>query len=306
MAFAQGSRSVLRYIAESSFGVTPGTPTMVAVPYKTHSLALTKDTLEGADIRGDRMQHILRHGNKQAGGSIEVDLRQGDFDAFLESAFFSAFDSSDEMSIGTTLKSFTIEDAALDIAQYRLFTGMAVNSFRLSVAPNQMAQATFDFVGAGATQSGSTAASSVTAASNNEPFDSYTAGLYEGGVGTSDLLGVVTSIEMTLENSLAPTFVIGSGVTPQLEYGRGKVSGTMSVYYENAALINKFLNETESEIEINVASPGGADTYTFWMPRVKYTGANVPVANEQSRMIELPFQAIYDSSATTSLKVTRT
>jgi len=306
MAFAQGSRSSLAYIAESTFGTTPSTPTLALIPIKTHSLSLTKERLEGADIQADRMPRVDRHGNRNAAGSIEVDLRQGDYDEFLESTMFGAFDTSDELKVGTTPKFLTIEDAAEDISQFRLFTGMAVNSASFSIAPNQMVNTTFDMVGKDMAQASSTASSGAkTAISGNAPFDSYNGSIFEGGVGTSDLIGTVSSLELSITNSLAPTFAVGSDSTPQLEFGRAVVEGTLTVYYESAALISKFLDETESELQVSVASPGGSDAYTFYLPRIKYNGADAPLANPQSRFITLPFVSLYDATEGSNLVITR-
>ena len=306
MAFAQGSRSSLAYIAESTFGTTPSTPTLALIPIKTHSLSLTKERLEGADIQADRMPRVDRHGNRNAAGSIEVDLRQGDYDEFLESTMFGAFDTSDELKVGTTPKFLTIEDAAEDISQFRLFTGMAVNSASFSIAPNQMVNTTFDMVGKDMAQASSTASSGAkTAISGNAPFDSYNGSIFEGGVGTSDLIGTVSSLELSITNSLAPTFAVGSDSTPQLEFGRAVVEGTLTVYYESAALISKFLDETESELQVSVASPGGSDAYTFYLPRIKYNGADAPLAIPQPRFITLPFVSLYDATEGSNLVITR-
>jgi hypothetical protein len=115
----------------------------------------------------------------------------------------------------------------------------------------------------------------------------------------------VTSIDFSLTNSFAPTFVIGSDSAQSLEYGRAVVEGTMTVYYEDETLINKFLNETESAIEVSVNDPTGNSAYTFLFPRVKYNGASVPVQNPQSRLITLPFVSLYDATEATNLKLTR-
>ena len=307
MAFAQGSRSALRYIAESTFGVTPTTPTFAELPIKTHSLGLTKERLEGQDIQADRMPRVDRHGNRAASGSIEVDLRAGDFDEFLESAMFSTFATDDTMKIGTTPKFLSIEDAALDVTQFRKFSGMGASTASFSIAPNQMVNTTFEMVGKDMTQSATSASTggTPTAITGNAPFDSYNGSIFEGGVGTSNLLGNVTSIEFSVSNSLAAIYAVGSDSAPQLEFGRAVIEGTMSVFYEDATLINKFLNETESELQVSVASPGGTDAYTFYMPRIKYNGANVPLANPQSRIIELPFVSLHDSGEGTNLLLTR-
>ena len=303
MAFAQGSRSSLSFIAETTFGTTPATPTFANLPINSHSLDLTKDRVEGNEIQADRMPRVDRHGNKQAGGSIEVDLRKGDFDALCESAFLSSF-STDVLKIGTTPKFFSMEDAANDISQFRLFTGMSVSTMNVSIAPNQMVTGTFDMVGKNMTQSGSTGSTggAPTAPSTNAPFDSYSGTISDGGSGIS----IVTSIDFSVTNSFAPTFVIGSDSAQQLEFGRAVVEGTMTVYYEDETLINKFLNETESSIEVEVDDPTGANPYTFLFPRVKYNGAAVPLQNPQSRLITLPFVALYDGTEETNLKLTRT
>ena len=303
MAFAQGSRSSLSYITETAFGTTPSTPTFANLPFNTHSLDLTKDRVEGNEIQADRMPRVDRHGNRQAGGSIEVDLRKGDFDELFESAFLNTY-ATNVLKIGTTPKYFTIEDAANDISQFRLFTGMSVSSMNVSIAPNQMVTATFDMVGKGMTQAGTTGSTggAPTASSTNAPFDSYSGSISDGG----SSIAIVTAIDFSVSNSFAPTFVIGADTAQSLEYGRAVVEGTMTVYYEDETLINKFLNETESSIEVSVDDPTGANPYTFLFPRVKYNGASVPVQNPQSRLITLPFVSLYDGTEGSTLTLTRT
>ena len=303
MAFAQGSRSSLAFIAESAFGVTPSTPTFAFLPINSHSLDLTKDRVEGNEIQADRMPRVDRHGNRQAGGSIEGDLRKGDFDEMFESAFLNAF-STNVLKVGTTPKFFSMEDAAQDISQFRLFKGMSVSSASLSIAPNQMVTGAFEMVGKDMTQAATTGSTGggPTASSANQPFDSYSGTISDGGSGIS----IVTSIDFSITNSFAPTFIVGSASAQSLEYGRAVVEGTMTVYYEDQTLINKFLNETESSIEVSVDDPTGANPYTFLFPRVKYNGAAVPVQNQQSRLITLPFVSIFDSVEATNLKLTRT
>ena len=304
MAFAQGSRTRLAFVPETTFGTTPATPTLVTLPIKTHSLDLTKERLQGEDILGDRMPRVDRHGNRQAGGSIEVDLRAGTYDAFLESAMFAAFDT-DVLKVGVAPRFLTLEDAALDIAQFRIFRGMGVSSASFSIAPNQMVQTTFEMMGKSLTQATATIATTVTAYTESSPFDSYNGSVYDGGTAGGDVIATVSSMSFSIQNALAPTFVVGSAETPQLEFGRAVVEGEMVVYYEDAVLINKFLNETESSIRLVVDNPTGGSSYTFDFPRVKYNGSAAPLANPQSRMITLPFVALFDTDTASNLVITR-
>ena len=187
MSFAQGSRSSLSYIVESTFGTTPA-GNFTNLPFSTHSLNLTKDRVAGNDIQSDRMPRVDRHGNRQVSGDIVVDLRDSDYDAFLESAMLNTWDNSpvgapDELKVGTTPKFFSIEDYAADIDQARLFTGCAVSSMAISLAPNQMVSTTFGMVGKDMTISATEKTQD--AASGAAPFDSYSGDIAIGNLASS-------------------------------------------------------------------------------------------------------------------------
>jgi len=381
MAFSQGSRSGLSYVTESTFGVTPGTPALVQLPYNTHSLEMTKDRVSGNEIQPDRMLRVDRHGNRQAGGDIVVDLRKADFDPFLESAFMSAFADSATIAtltatsaagvatltftaqptppfpvgsaitvagitpsgfngtftvtactttsvsyangtagpqtvagtiknralkVGTTPKSFSIEDAAADISQFRLFTGMTVNTLAVSIKPNSMIAATFSMVGKDMAISGTSVDPAKTASSTNQPFDAYSGAMAIGNAGAAlSSVAIITGIDFSITNALAPTFVIGSDSTPQLEYGMATVEGTITAYFEDASLINRFVNETTSAFQVTVNDPSGASNYTFHFPRVKINGASVPVDGPTSRIVTLPFVALYDTVENSNIEIIR-
>ena len=302
MPFAQGSRSSLSYITEVTFGTTPSSGNFNNLPFSTHSLNLTKDRVAGNDIQADRMPRVDRHGNRQVAGDIVVDLRNADYDAFLESAMLSTW-STDVLKVGVTPKFFSIEDYASDIDQARLFTGMTVSSMGISLAPNQMVTTTFSMVGKDMTISGTQ--KTQTAASGAAPFDAYSGDVAIGNVGSSSAIAIVTGIDFTLNNSFAPTFVVGDSSAPSLEYGRAEIEGTFTAYFEDLALINRFLNETETELSVSVNDPTGTNAYTFLFPRIKINSADVGVDGPTSRIINMSFVALYDATQATNLKITR-
>ena len=300
MAFAQGSRSSLSFIVESTFGTTPA-GNFTNLPFTTHSLNLTKDRVAGNDIQSDRMPRVDRHGNRQVAGDIVADLRDGDYDSLLESAMLNTW-STNVLKVGTTPKYFSIEDYAADIDQARLFTGMTVNSLAVSLAPNQMVTGTFGLVGKdmtiGATEK------TQDAASGAAPFDAYSGDLKiadTGGVLAAS--AIVTGLDFTLTNSFAPTFVIGDDAAPSLEVGRAEVEGTLTAYFEDAALINRFLNETETALEVSVGD--GTNDMTFLFPRIKVNSADVGVDGPTSRIVNISFVALRDTTEETNLKITR-
>ena len=301
MAFSQGSRSSLSFVTEATFGTTPA-GSFANLPFSTHSLNLTKDVLTGTDIEADRMPRVNRQGNRQVGGDIVVDLRDGDYDLILESAMLSTF-ATNILKVGVVPKFFSIEDFAADIDQARLFTGMSVSTMAISLAPNQMVTTTFGMVGKDMTISGTQ--KTQVAATGAQPFDAYSGDIAIGAVGTPVASAIVTALDFTLNNSYAPTFVIGDDSAPSLEYGRAEVEGTMTAYFEDAALINRFLNETETAIRVSVDDPTGANSYTFDFPRVKINSADVGVDGPTSRMVTMSFVALFDSTLGTNLQITR-
>lgn len=302
MPFSQGSRSSLSFVTEVTFGTTPA-GSFVNLPFTTHSLNLTKDRVAGNDIQSDRMPRVDRHGNRQVAGDIVVDLRDGVYDAFLESAMLNTW-STNVLKVGTTPKFFSIEDYAADIDQARLFTGLSVSTMAISLAPNQMVTTTFGMVGKDMTVSATQ--KTQTAAANNAPFDAYSGDIAIGNVGSSSAVAIVTGLDFTLNNSFAPTFVIGDASAPSLEYGRAEIEGTITAYFEDTALINRFLNETETELEVSVNDPTGTNAYTFLFPRIKINSADVPVDGPTSRIINMSFVALYDSTELSNLVITRT
>ena len=300
MAFAQGSRSSLSYITESTFGTTPA-GNFTNLPFSTHSITLTKDRLIGNDIQADRMQRVDRHGNRQVAGDIVADLRDTDYDPFLESAMLSSW-STNVLKVGTTPKYFSIEDYAADIDQARLFTGMTVNTMSLSLAPNQMVTTTFGMVGKD--MSISQTEKTQDASSTNPTFDAYSGDLKiadTGGVLTSS--SIVTGLDFTLNNSFGATFVVGDSSTPSLEYGRAEVEGTLTAYFEDLSLMNRFINETETALEVEVGD--GTNTMTFLFPRIKVNSADLGVDGPTSRFISVSFVALYDSTEGSNLVLTR-
>ena len=299
MAFAQGSRSSLSYIVESTFGTTPA-GNFQNLPFTTHSLNMTKERVSGTDINADRMSRVDRHGNRQVAGDIVADLRDTDFDDLLESAMLNTW-ATNVLKVGTVPKYFSIEDYAADIDQARLFTGCSVNTLSVSLAPNAMVTGTFGIVGKDMTISATEKTQD--AATGAAPFDSYSGDLEIGG----SVAAIVTAMDFTVTNGFAPTFVVGDDSAPSLEVGDAVVEGTISAYFEDAALLNRFIDETETSLKVTVGdNESTPNTLEFFFPRCKINSADVGVDGPTSRVISLSFVALRDETEATNLRITRT
>lgn len=304
MAFAQGSRSRLSYIAEATFGTTPATGNFNTLPFTSHSLNMTKERVAGTDIQADRMSRVDRHGNRQVAGDIVADLRAGDFDDLLKAAMLAggADWTADVIKVGTTPTYFSIEDFADDIDQARMFSGCSVNTLSVSLAPNAMVTGTFGIVGKDMTITTTTTGRTQTAIDDASPFDSYSGDLEIGG----SVAAIVTAMDFTLTNSFAPTFVVGDDSTPALEVGDAVVEGTISAYFQDADLINRFILETETSLKVTVGDNASTpNTMEFFFPRCKINSADVGVDGPTSRVISLSFVALRDDTTETNLRITR-
>lgn len=296
---ATGGFSGIRYVEEVTWGTTPSTPTMIDLRNTGTSLVLSKDTFQSEELRSDRHISDFRHGTQQVGGDINFELSYGEYDAFLEAALFGTW-ATNVLKGGVDETFFTLERSQLDITQFGVFTGCYINTFNLTVAANAIVAGSFSVVGREASYSGTPLDASPTASLTNSPFDSFTGTLAEGG----STIAVVTGIDFTLENNVEPTFVVGSNLSNCNVAGRSNLTGTLTAYWEDATLLNKFINETESSLELTLGD-SVSESYVIEIPRLKYGGGDNSVSDEGPIEISMPFQALYDETEDTNIKITR-
>ena len=305
--FAQGSKSGLSYATQVDFD-TPATTGFKALPYTSHTLNLSKERVQSTDQQPDRMLRHDRHGNRSVSGDVVFDLRAGEYDELLESLMFGTWDDTpagpDTLKFGSTQKFFTMEDYASNIDQVRLFSGLTVSQSSFSIKPNQMINTTMSLIGKD--MSTSQTEKTVTAASLNSPFDAYSGALEIGDSGGAlSSIATVTGIDFSVNNSIAPTFVVGSDTSQCFEYGMASVEGTITAYFKDLTLVDRFIDEVESALKVAVNDPTGTNEYGFFFPRVKFNDASVPVSSPTSRIITIPFVALYDDTEDSSLVITR-
>jgi len=303
---SQGSRANFSYITEATLGVTPA-GNFQKTPILSHSLAMTKEELVGNDI--SIMDEVSRHGNKTVAGDVVVDLRAGIFDDFLESALRNTWDTSpvalpDVLKVGIVPKTFTFEDAATDIGQYQLYTGCLVNTFNVSMAPNQMVSTTFGIMGINHSISG--VGKTVDDYDHSvQPFDAYSGDLLLGNAGIVGTPAQITAFEFTLTNNIENAFIIGSDVSQCLVRGRTEVTGSFTAHFLDDSTMNRFLNEVESSVSVSVNDPTGLNEYNFVLPRIKINSASAPLEGQGIRLVNCEWRALRDPVLDTSFYIER-
>lgn len=309
---ANGSRHSMRYVPEVTYGTTPATPAFKPIRHTGTTLGLSKETLQSEEIRDDRQIADFRHGAYQVGGDINVELSYGSFDDLLEAVLLGTWETgvpavgTDRLKAGVVRRSFTVERYFGDILSadkpYHRFPGVEFNTLALSITANTMVTGVFGVLGQSLTLgtaivAGATYASPTT----TSPLDSFTGTLNENGTP----IAVITEIQLNIENGLEARFVVGSKQSIRPSVGRSNCSGTVTAYFENSLLLEKFINETESSIVFELPD-GAGNLYTVTLPRIKYNGGQPDVDGEGPITLSMPFQALLDSTTGTNIIIDRT
>jgi Phage tail tube protein len=302
-----GAQSRLVYIPESTFGLTPATPTMKNLRYNTHTLELTRTNLVSGEIRGDRGVHDFRLGQKDVIGDVVCELNYTDVDPLIELAFCGTWTTEaagtpNTLKVGSTKRSWTLEAGDLDTSIYRLYKGCFISKMALSIKPAAMVTATFTWMGQDMVDSATTAANgAITASTTNSPMDSFSGSLKEGG----STLGYITGLDITLDNGATAPQVVGANKIPDFFLGRANITGTLSALFPDKTLLDKFIAETETTIDVTLGGLPANKTMEFNLVRVKYTKAAAPISNEAGIIQTLPFQALYLDGNASPITITR-
>ena len=300
MTIATGSRHNLSYVVEATFGTTPSSPGFTPIRHTGTTLGLSKDAVESEELREDRQVAHFRHGNKSVTGDINFELSYGGLDALLEATLCGAW-ATNVLKAGTTRRSYTVERHHQDIGKYLRSTGCQFNTMSLSVAPNSMVTGSFGIIGSGFTTSGAALGSSTySAESTTAPFDSFSGSIKESG----SAIAIITALELNIDNGMEALYVVGSADTLLPSIGKSSVTGSVTAYFENTTLLDKFVAETTSSIEFTLTDAAGND-YIVLLPKVKYNSGNPEVSGPGAITVTLDFVALYNSTDASQIKITR-
>lgn len=296
---ASGARHDLSYVAETTAGTTPVSPQMALLGHTSCSLSISRDTFQSQMLRSDRQIPFVRTGADKVSGSIGFELLYGEYDPLIEAALGGTW-TEDVLKVGTEEKSFTLQRAFSNITQYGVYRGCFVNQMSLSIKPNAMITGSFEVTGMSAEYRTSSLHDAPKASLTSTPFDSFTGSLKEGGTE----IAAVTGLDITLANGIEPQFGLFSKSSLAMPFGRSNMSGTLTAFFTNGDLLNKFLKETPASLECTMEDLNG-NTYTLFIPSIVYTGADNATQNEGVISLSMPWQAVLDTTTGTNFQITR-
>ncbi len=305
---SSSARHNLSYVPEVTYGVTPASPAFLDFQHSACSLALSKEGSASNTIREDRHIHHYRHGLKQVGGEITSEFSPLALDDILAAVLMGSWvggSSPYTLSPGTTRRSFSImrhfKDQGSGDKPYHLFKGVEFNTLALGISTKADASFKVGCIGSNLDLSDTAPASATFGdASDLEAFTGLSGTIEEGGAS----IGTLSEISLNLENGIEPQFVLMQDTARKLKSGRCNLTGQIVSYFENAALLEKFINGTNSSLEFSLVL--GIYTYNFFIPNVKYNGGQPDASEQTDIVLTLPFQASFDPTEETNLVITKT
>lgn len=308
---ADGALHALYFIPESSYGVLPATPAWDKQRITGTTLGLSKNTLQSEEVRDDRQIGDTRHGSRNVSGEVQGELSYGTWDAFLEALFGGTWTvdtpavGTDQLKAGTVRRSFSglrhFTDLPGGQKPYFLYTGLEVNTLAMTVAADANVTTVFGLIGKDQTiDSAEPTGSTYNPATTTKVIDSFTGTIKEGGT----TIGIVTEVTLSAENGIEPRYVVGSKTTIRPSISRFNVTGQVTAYFESTALLEKFIDETDSDLEFNLTDVAG-NNYRFFLPRIVYTGGQPDVQGDGPITLAMPFTANYDATSETNILIER-
>jgi len=306
MGFASSNRTAIRRVSEVTLGTTPATPDLTEVRYTGEGINYNIETVQSKEIRSDRMIADLIQTQSDAAGNIDFELSAVAFDDFMEAAMAKAW-ATDVLKNGTDLLSFTIQKHIQDATTpaFINFTGACIDTMGLNFAVGSPLTGSFGIkaLAAAVTETQITGATLFDAPTNDvlNAVSNVVEIKEDGVISTSKF----KSITIDLSNNIRAQDAIGSLVHIGMVLGQVNITGNISIYFEDKAMLDRFINNTSFSISFKVQDTAG-NTYTFFIPSAKFqSGTVVSGGLDTDIMYDGTWTALYDSSEDTMMTITR-
>jgi len=247
---ASTSKSRVAYIAESSYGTTPATPTFKTFRRTSGQMAHNKGVIESREINLDRNIREVYQVAHDVAGTYEFEASHETLEDFIEGALMSAW-STNSATVGNTQFPFTIEET-IDLGggsfSYLRYLGCLIDRLELSVNARGAMTGSVSFIGQQMQDPATSIISGATyTAANAEAI--YTADTVASLVIHSlSPVPVLKSFNISIENNIRLREQIGSLYTLQPGEGQCKISGNFEAYYPSGALKQAILDHDSGEI----------------------------------------------------------
>jgi len=291
-------------------GTTPVTaPTLLRTTGGGMSVAAS--SVESEEVQLVEVPDVIRT-NVEGTGTINFEYSYGGIHPLLEGLFASTW-TTNVLRVGSTLRTFTIEDQFTDISRFLTARGCIIESISITLQQGSKITGTITYRALTPPTAFATATvfgAAPTAAPTNpimSPVGSVqliqeagSLNLGPAGIGT---LGM--TINMTRQGIAMPQ--VGTTALAGLDQGTFVCTGTLSLYVPigATAIIDKYLSDTATQLALTL---GGASTLrdAYLFSNVKFTEGGIGEMSRNSPAnLNLSWQALA-SSPNTTVQITRT
>lgn len=295
----------LRYIPEVEFGTTPAIGDSTDLRFTGESLNFTVNTETSQEIRADRQVADLIQVGAETSGDIQFEMSFGTFDDFIAAALGGEWDN-DVLTNGTNVPFFSIEKGFTDIDQYILYRGMAVNTMSLEFSIGAILTGSFGFIGRDSIITpNSTVPEAVAPTTLTEVMNSATNFADLEVAGQSYECGI-SSVSLNTDAGLRAQNSVGQLGACAIVPGTFTPTGSLSVYFADATLYNRYIANQELALSWSVQDNAG-NKYEFSLPRVKITNATVVAGGLDTDVsLDIDYQALFSAASGHTIKITRT
>jgi hypothetical protein len=304
MAYASGSGLRVAYVAETTFGTTPATPSFKTFRTTGGGLRTNKATGTSDELNPDRNVRDEFLLGMDTAGDYGFELSYGNLDDMLEAAVQGTW-ATNVLKNGIVPKSFTFEET-LEMGttdSFARFTGCMVNSLSLSLASRQAVTGSVSLMARDETLATAIVTGATYGAPTSEPIS--TASAHVASLSVAGATPKVRSLSLEINNNLRTRTLVGDKFSAEFGAGRLDVTGTLEAYFEDNTLYQKVLDHGGGALSFTV---GNATTkkYTILLPKIILgSGTKQIGGNSDDVMVSIPFRAVYDTTEAASVKITR-
>lgn len=314
MPQARGSQTTIALYEETTYGSDPAAPAGKKLYLTRFGVQSQQNRLDSATLSSSRERVKPAAGNINVSGAMACEIGA----EWMGTLLRHALGANTTTGLGPYTHTLTLGDLPVGMLLEKDHGSNIAGAGRFEKCNGaRIARAGFEFPTEGYV-TGSfdvvAAKSTLTAAAldaalddfGHTPFSAFDASIQEGGAAVA----VVTQASINLDNALDDSVftVGGAGVRRALPEGFATVSGQITALFEDATLLNKAINGTESSLKITLsrgtgAGSAGNESIEFFVQQMLYERTSPPIEGPQGLLITLPFKA-YKSGANSALKVT--
>lgn len=204
---------------------------------------------------------------------------------------------------GTTLTSFSIEKLFSDLTNiFEVTRGAVINQGSISTAADALMTGSFDLMSKLPASATATIGTSYTAAPTNSIMSGVESltGVLEGQASIS-----INSMSFQVNNNMGGRLICGALGPQSFRMGSINATGTVVMYFETSAVMNKYLAFTSTSLAFIVVD-GAGNSYVVDFPKIKFTsGQRVAGGQNQDIMASMAFEAFREPTESVTIRIAR-